>query len=94
MVAANKSRTGPELRKRPRQTFHYNAAVLTDDKKTHPCKVLDISEAGARIVLDGECELPERFVLLFSRSGGARRLCRTVWREGLTVGVEFPVPHG
>jgi PilZ domain len=94
MVAAGNSRTKPDLRKKTRQTFHYSATVLTDDNTRHPCTVLNISEAGARIVLDDDCELPERFVLLFSRSGGARRLCRKVWRDGLNVGVEFPVPHG
>lgn len=94
MVAAGNSRTRPEQRKTPRQAFHYNATVVTDDQQRHPCKVVDISECGARIVLDSDGELPDRFVLLFSRSGGARRYCRKIWRDGPTVGVEFPVPHG
>jgi hypothetical protein len=94
MVAASSSPKRVELRKKPRQAFRHSAAVLTDDKKAHPCTVADISECGARIVLERDCELPERFMLLLSRNGGARRFCRKVWREGLTVGVEFPVPHG
>ncbi len=50
-------------------------------------------QTGARIVLETECELPERFILLLTRSGEARRHCRLVWRNGLAAGVEFPTPH-
>jgi hypothetical protein len=94
MVVVGNYRSHAELRKKPRRQFHYNACILTDDKKPHLCALSDISETGARIVLEKECELPDRFILLLTRSGDARRLCRMVWREGLTLGVEFPVPHG
>ena len=57
------------------------------------CYIDDISEAGAPLVLENECELPERFILLLSRKGDARRQCRLVWRDGLTVGVAFSAPE-
>ena len=44
-------------------------------------------------MLEKECNLPERFILLLTRSGEARRHCRLVWRDGLAAGVEFPAPH-
>jgi PilZ domain len=95
MVAiGNNHRSGPELRRKPRQPFHYNAAVLTEDNQLHRCAIADVSETGARIQLETDWELPERFLLLLTRGGGTRRLCRKVWRDGLMVGVEFPVPHG
>ena len=95
MVAIGNYRNQAELRKKPRRQFNYNASVLLDGTSPpKPCAISDISATGARIVLEAECELPERFILLLTRSGDARRLCRMVWREGLTLGVEFPVPHG
>jgi hypothetical protein len=93
VVVVGNYRSGAELRKKPRRSFHYNAAVLTEDNQLHRCATADVSETGARLVLETDWELPERFVLLLSRGGGTRRLCRKVWRDGLTVGVEFPEPE-
>lgn len=83
-----------ELRKKARRQFQYNARVLLDGNSLPcPCAIADISETGARIMLESECELPERFILLLTPSGEARRHCRLVWRDGLAAGVEFPTPH-
>jgi hypothetical protein len=80
-----------DLRAKSRRQFHYNASVLIDGTSSpQPCEIADISEAGARLVLAGECELPERFILLLTRRGEARRLCRLIWRDGLSAGVAFP----
>lgn len=93
MVAVGNFRNRAELRKKPRRPFHYNAAIVTADaQRSLLCHIADISESGARIVLESECELPERFVLLLTRKGEARRRCRLVWRDGLTIGVAFPDP--
>ena len=86
--------TRAELRRKSRRQFHYNAGVLLDGTSSpQPCAIADISDTGARLVLAKECELPERFILLLTRSGEARRHCRLVWRNGLAAGVEFPTPH-
>jgi hypothetical protein len=94
MVAAGNSSNRPELRRKPRRQFHYTASILTDGKAS-PCRcaIADVSETGARLVLERACEVPERFILLLSRSGDARRHCRLIWRDDLTIGVEFPAPH-
>lgn len=94
MVVAGGLRNHAELRKKPRRQFHYDARILTDDKRPPlRCALADISETGARIVLKNECELPERFMLLLTPNGEARRLCRIIWRDGLTLGVDFPNAH-
>jgi hypothetical protein len=91
MASAGRPRDGIELRKKPRRQFRYRAKILTSEKGTpRYCSISDISEIGARIVLARDEELPPRFLLLLSSQGGARRVCRLVWRKGLTVGVEFP----
>ena len=93
MVVVGNFRNRAELRRKPRRNFHYNASVLIDGTSPpRPCAIADISETGARLVLAKECELPERFILLLTRRGEARRLCRLVWRNGLSAGVEFPTP--
>jgi hypothetical protein len=93
MVVIGNFRSHAELRRKPRRQFHYSASVLTDDKTPPvPCAIADISETGARLVLQTECELPDRFMLLLTRNGVARRICRVVWRDGTSVGVEFPPP--
>ena len=94
MVVVGNFRNQAELRKKARRHFHYNASVLLDGTSApQPCAIADISATGARIVLQAECELPERFILLLTPSGEARRHCRLVWRDGLAAGVEFPAPH-
>jgi hypothetical protein len=93
MVVVGNFRNRAELRRKPRRQFHYNASVLLDGKSPpQRCAIADISATGARIVLEAECELPERFLLLLTPSGEARRHCRLVWRDGLAAGVEFPTP--
>ena len=93
MVVVGNFRNHAELRRKPRRNFHYNASVLLDGTSPpRPCAISDISETGARIMLEAECELPERFILLLTRSGEARRHCRLIWRNGLSAGVSFPTP--
>jgi len=93
MVVVGNFRNQAELRRKPRRNFHYNASVLLDGTSPpRPCAISDISDTGARIMLQAECELPERFILLLTRSGEARRHCRLVWRDGLAAGVSFPTP--
>ncbi len=90
MVISGNYRPRAELRKKPRRQFHYSAKILTNGKEpARTCTISDISHNGARLVLDGDEELPDRFVLLLTRNGGARRRCRIRWRTGVTVGVEF-----
>jgi hypothetical protein len=92
MVVVGNSRNRAELRRKPRRQFHYNAGILTDGKSPpRTCAIADISETGARLLLESDSELPDRFILLLSRNGEARRKCRVVWRDGLVVGVEFPI---
>jgi hypothetical protein len=94
MVVIGNYRNRAELRKKPRRQFHYDASILLNGTSSPcACAIADISETGARIVLESDRELPERFILLLNRGGEARRRCRVVWRNGLTVGVQFPASH-
>lgn len=88
-VITGNYRNRAELRKKPRRQFHYTAKIIADGAKPRPCTISDISHTGARLMLENDDPLPDRFILLLTRNGGARRRCRLVWRTGMTVGVEF-----
>ena len=91
MVVVGNFRNHAELRKKPRQQFHYVARIFTDESAPLiAVSISDISEGGARLVLEQDTELPDTFVLLLTRNGQMRRNCHVVWRDGLTLGVEFP----
>jgi hypothetical protein len=91
MAAVGNNRPRTESRKTPRRQFHYTARIIADDNSPPiVCSIADISELGARLCLKRETELPETFWLLLTASGGARRQCRTIWRDGLIIGVAFP----
>lgn len=78
-----------DLRKKPRRQVHYRAKILISAAGPPvQCAISDISQIGARIVLERDAELPPKFLLLLSARGG-RRICRLVWRDDLTIGVEF-----
>lgn len=54
--------------------------------------IYDISDTGARLTVADEQQIPDNFILLLSRDGGARRICKTAWRSGFNVGIKF-VPN-
>jgi PilZ domain len=83
-------RNKPDLRKKPRRRVRH-AAILRVDKNgaLRPCWLSDISDGGARLMLQSDCEIPDRFVLVLTKTGKIHRHCRIVWRKGLILGVEF-----
>ena len=92
MVVVGNFRSHAELRKKLRVPFRHDARIVAGGEALIACAVADISEIGARLILERDCEVPEEFVLLLTPRGTPRRDCRIVWRDGMTLGVEFPKP--
>jgi hypothetical protein len=70
MVVIGNFRSRAELRKSPRRQMHYNAAIaIAGDNQPHLCRIVDISNTGARLQLEEDCELPYRFLLLLTKGG-------------------------
>lgn len=91
MVVVGKYRNRTELRKKPRRHFRYAAKILTGPNLPQiACSISDISEIGARLELESDGELPEKFLLLLTPDGHAHRQCRLIWRTGKIIGVNFP----
>ena len=90
MVDTESFRQQAELRKHKRQPLHYPAWIfLSPDRKPLECMMSDVSKSGAKIMLTGDVEIPDQFMLLLSADGKTRRKCRVAWREGTRAGVEF-----
>lgn len=51
------------------------------------CTVRDVTEKGARLVVESPIGVPDQFDLV--QSGAAPRFCRVVWRKPTQIGVEF-----
>ena len=93
MVVTGNFRARAELRKNLRRQFQYSARIfIHKDEPLRPCTIHDISNTGARLVLERDQELPDKFILLLTKNVGARRYCKVVWREKTSVGVEFRQP--
>jgi hypothetical protein len=52
-----------------------------------PCKIIDVSEAGAGLAAFNAHGLPEFFMLLMPT--GKRVFCRSIWRSAERIGVAF-----
>jgi hypothetical protein len=76
-------------RKSRRRPIRYSAWMSLEDEKLHGCVLSDISDSGARLDVEDSKVLPDRFMLLLSGTGSARRRCRVVWRAPHQVGVAF-----
>jgi hypothetical protein len=78
-----------DQRKTRRRPIRYSAWMALDSDKLHGCVLSDISDTGARLDVEDAASLPDRFMLLLSGTGSARRRCRIVWRAPAQVGVAF-----
>jgi hypothetical protein len=78
--------------KRVRLSHGFNMQVVGPEGAwRRACTLLDVSDSGARLHLDGPLdglELQE-FLLKLSAIGNAHRRCKLVWKDGNYVGVRF-----
>jgi hypothetical protein len=70
---------------------HAAHMVAIDGTWRRACSVLDVSELGAKMSVEGTIEgLPlSEFFLLLSSTGLAYRRCELVWVNGEQIGVKF-----
>jgi len=89
MVAVGSFRSKADLRKHARKQFHWQAKIFPANEAPRSCTVTDVSQSRARLKVDKPDELPEKFFLLLTTTGKARRLCRVIWRSKKDIGVKF-----
>jgi hypothetical protein len=83
-----------ESRKAKRVKFDHRHVVnlmAADGTWRRSCVLVDISETGAKLILDGPTDVlrVKEFFLLLSTTGLAFRRCELIWVEGSSVGVHF-----
>jgi hypothetical protein len=81
----------PNQRQSARRTVFIKALLLREGKSGLPCTLVDISDVGARLIVDDVTEVPERFRIVMTEQGVPRRDCRLVWRGRNDVGVTFEI---
>ena len=83
MVSSNKRKT---VRK-PIERFVW--IDLGDGAPVTQCRLSNMSDNGAKLILPSPRELPANFILHLSKDGRVARKCRMVWNSGKDVGVAF-----
>ncbi|OSI33704.1 PilZ domain-containing protein [Bradyrhizobium canariense] len=78
--------------KRVRFDHEYRATVLGfDGTWRHDCILIDVSETGARLRIDGSTDVlkTREFFLLLSTTGLSYRRCELIRLDGSEIGVQF-----
>jgi hypothetical protein len=60
-----------------------------DGRPLQNCKLIDISDSGAKLALEEAYDMPGIFSLWLSRHGHPRYSCRVVWSQQNKIGVQF-----
>ena len=77
----------------PRQTISLPAWIeVNSSRLLERCKLMDLSESGARLGITDVRNLPPQFNLYLARIGQSAHQCRIIWQRGNEVGVEFVTP--
>jgi len=80
-------------RKFVRRAIGYAATIFAPDGSwSRKCRVIDISQTGAKLGFEEASDLPPNFVLALSERGGPTRHCRLMWAANEQAGVEFERP--
>jgi hypothetical protein len=73
-----------------RRAIGYGAKIVaTDGSWDRDCRVLDVSDSGAKLAVDQPRALPRDFFLALSTHGKAARRCHVVWTADREIGVKF-----
>jgi hypothetical protein len=65
------------------------AWIVINGRADHECSVLDAAPGGAKVVVQDDAGIPERFELAFFLAVDRRRNCEVIWRRGKVLGVKF-----
>ena len=81
------ARKRTERRRATRSTLGSRAWIRLDSSfAVRPCRVVDLSPTGARLVIEGD--IPKSFALLLSLNSAGRK-ARIKWRRGDQIGIQF-----
>ncbi|WP_428524736.1 PilZ domain-containing protein [Pseudorhodoplanes sp.] len=74
----------------PRHRVEKEAWLVLDRSfALRPCKVVDLSDTGARLYVGPGDRIPKHFNLTFTRSSREGPRCELRWQRGHSIGVKF-----
>lgn len=77
-------------RKSARRAIGYSAKIIAiDGSWAHDCRVVDVSDSGAKLTIQEQSDLPKDFILALSMDGKATRQCHVMWVKDSEIGVVF-----
>jgi hypothetical protein len=78
------------MRRSERTPSNGSAVIGTEDPSLAvSCTVLNLSEGGAKLLVDEQTPLPTEFILFLRSGSSIGRRCHTIWRIGNKLGVRF-----
>lgn len=80
-----------QRRKSARRQINIAAAILSESggPVICQCTMIDISQGGAKLMLEDATPVPDTFLLVLSRGARTQRTCTVRWRGPGAIGVEF-----
>jgi hypothetical protein len=79
-----------QMRRSERTPSNGCAVIRTEDASlTVSCIVRNLSEDGAKLLVEEQTPLPPEFILFLRPNSMIGRRCRTIWRIGNKIGVRF-----
>ena len=79
-----------DRRKNHREDFHPPGLICSlDGSIIDECVLADMSDGGAKLVIDAQTQLPEEFILILSKGAKVHRNCKLSWRKKKFCGVRF-----
>jgi hypothetical protein len=73
-----------------RRRLNQSAWITIDGGATNrECLVSDVSQNGAKIILDGATDIRGKFGLALVPNHPRRQQCEVVWRRGKILGIRF-----
>ena len=80
-----------KLKREVRRRRHSITAWITVEGSfiNRECQLIDVSETGAKILIDWATELPTRFLLNRIPNSATRTVCDVMWRRGRMLGIKF-----
>ena len=79
-----------EKRIKPRRDVQVDAIIVDmAGALLGRCKLIDVSESGAKLIQLGSTDAPDKFNLVLTRDGKIRRRCEVAWRSERDLGVRF-----
>ena len=82
-----------EQRRSVREAVQFPAWIdFGNGTQRRSCTVLDVSDYGARIMLESSAPAPKELWLVLTKGGTRRRRCRVVWQSDGQIGVSYLGP--